>query len=359
MDRDEALKLLRSGPDGVQEWNQCRPHQLQHASSSLDPRSRNLFSFDLAGAELDGCNLEQANLSGVCLVKASLQGARLGWTNLSYSDLAGADLSRTSLNGANLRSAHLRDAKLNWSDLAGANLAGAVLAGADLSNSVCLGTIFVAADLSETKGLGLVKHEAPSMIGTETLIGSRGKIPEAFLRGCGLPESWITNLPALIGALEPIHFHSCFISYSTADEEFASRLHNDFQVAGIRCWKWDHDARTGRSLWGEIDQAIREYDKLVRIASKFSLKSPAVNREVERAIVQEDERAKKARGRGKVNADVLFPVTLDDFIFKKWKHERKVDVTKKVIADAKGWDTDTAIYARVRDRLIRDLKTAK
>jgi hypothetical protein len=52
----------------------------------------------------------------------------------------------------------------------------------------------------------------------------------------------------------------------------------------------------------------------------------------------------------------LFPVTLDAYIFTKWKHERKVDVTKKVIADAKGWDSDAGIYAKVRDKLIRDLK---
>ncbi|WP_231749916.1 toll/interleukin-1 receptor domain-containing protein [Tautonia plasticadhaerens] len=215
----------------------------------------------------------------------------------------------------------------------------------------------MALDLSETKGLELVTHQAPSMIGTDTLIRSRGIIPAIFLRGCGLPDAWIANLPTLIGAIEPNQFYSCFISYSTADEEFASRLHNDLQAAGIRCWKWDHDARTGRSLWGEIDQAIRVHDKLVLIASQSSLKSPAVNREIERAIIQEDEKARAKRGRRKIDADVLFPVTLDDFIFKKWQHERRVDVTKKVIADARGWDLDAAIYAKVREKLLRDLKT--
>jgi hypothetical protein len=41
----------------------------------------------------------------------------------------------------------------------------------------------------------------------------------------------------------------------------------------------------------------------------------------------------------------------------KWKLERKVDVTKKVIADAKGWDSDAGAYTKVRDKLIRDLTT--
>jgi hypothetical protein len=31
-------------------------------------------------------------------------------------------------------------------------------------------------------------------------------------------------------------------------------------------------------------------------------------------------------------------------------------VTKKVIADARGWDTKRGVYKKVLDRLIRDLK---
>jgi hypothetical protein len=45
----------------------------------------------------------------------------------------------------------------------------------------------------------------------------------------------------------------------------------------------------------------------------------------------------------------------DDYIFKGWEHERKVDVTKKVIADATGWDRENDKYQRVMGRLMRDL----
>jgi len=31
-------------------------------------------------------------------------------------------------------------------------------------------------------------------------------------------------------------------------------------------------------------------------------------------------------------------------------------VLKKVIADARGWDRDPELYAKVRDRLVTDLK---
>jgi hypothetical protein len=39
---------------------------------------------------------------------------------------------------------------------------------------------------------------------------------------------------------------------------------------------------------GEIDTAIRHYDKLVVICSKHSLESPPVIREIERALQKED-----------------------------------------------------------------------
>ena len=51
-----------------------------------------------------------------------------------------------------------------------------------------------------------------------------------------------------------------------------------------------------------------------------------------------------------------FPVRVDGFILESWEHERKVDVTKKVIANAIGWERDDKKYRAVLDRLIRDLK---
>ena len=124
----------------------------------------------------------------------------------------------------------------------------------------------------------------------------------------------------------------------------------------IRCWKWDHDARTGRSVWGEIDQAIRKYDKLVLMASKHSLQSPAVNREIERALQQDDQRSKQKQQGQSADPDVLFPIRFDDYLFDGWDHPRKPDVINKVVADARNWDKDNSIYQRTLQRLLRDLK---
>ena len=44
---------------------------------------------------------------------------------------------------------------------------------------------------------------------------------------------------------QPIEFYSCFISYSTHDQEFAERLHADLQAKGVRCWFAPHDIKAG------------------------------------------------------------------------------------------------------------------
>ncbi len=53
--------------------------------------------------------------------------------------------------------------------------------------------LFADVDLSEAKGLEFAFHSYPSTVGTDTILRSMGKTPEAFLRGCGVPEYLIEN----------------------------------------------------------------------------------------------------------------------------------------------------------------------
>jgi len=345
MTRDEALKLLRGGPEGVEEWNRRR---------SIDESIPSLAQIDLELTDLACVDFAQANL---CF--ANLRTANLAGANLSHADLAGARLTDCELRGANLSKADLSGADLSCAKLFEARLEFANLTGTIFRNTNLVGTWFsgniVACDLSQTFGLEQVVQQCSSIVSVSAVLHFKDELPQEFLRGCGLRDEEIAYFRSVVG--KPIRFYSCFISYSTRDEEFASRLHNDFQAKGIRCWKWDHDARTGRSIWGEIDQAIRVHDKVVLIASESSLKSPAVNREIERAIQEEDRRMKdKHAGKFDGDIDVLFPVRVDDYVLDEWQHERKADVVKKVIADARHWDKDEKVYRKVRDKLIKDLK---
>src|SRR5436190_635583 len=95
------------------------------------------------------------------------------------------------LNDANHCDVNLIDAILIGTDLSGADLSGADLSHAEISS-----TTFGNNDLRNVKGLNEIRHRGPSTIGIDTLQRSQGKIPEAFLRGCGVPDSWIEYLPS-------------------------------------------------------------------------------------------------------------------------------------------------------------------
>jgi len=142
----------------------------------------------------------------------------------------------------------------------------------------------------------------PSTVGIDTIFASKGKIPESFLRGCGVPESFITQMHALVGAEDGIQFYSCFISYSSKDEEFARRLHGKMRDAHLRVWFAPEDMKSGAKLHEQIETAIRVYDKLLIVLSEASLESEWVMTELRKAF-----KAERREGRRK-----LFPVRLVD-----------------------------------------------
>ena len=125
------------------------------------------------------------------------------------------------------------------------------------------------------------------------------------------------------------------------DNDFAQRLYADLQAKNVRCWKFDENAKWGEPVWGEIDTAIRHYDKLLVICSRHWLQSPPVIREIERALQREDRE----------HRNVLFPIRIDDYLFDEWDHPRKADVVSKVIGDFRGWE-NLATYSKAFRRFL-------
>ena len=182
-------------------------------------------------------------------------------------------------------------------------------------------------------------------LGVDTIIKSKGQIPEAFLRDCGVPDVWIANIPALIGAMQPIQFYSVFISYSSKDEEFAERLHDGLQGKGVRCWYAPHDLPIGAKIRSAIDESIRVYDKLLLVLSEHSVASQWVEQEVETALRREREQ----------EGLVLFPVRLDDAVFAiKGGWPALIGNTRN-IGDFRRWK-DQDQFKNGFERLLRDLK---
>ncbi len=349
MDRDEAIKLLEGGPKNIDEWNRRR----EAGEGIPDLSDTDLMYADLDGANLSSANLTSANLTTCNLISADLSRARVGQANLSDVDLKSANLSGANLAGANLSRAYLHLADVNGANLGGANLGGAQLGAANFSEVQCGHTLFAEVDLSRVKGLDSVQHSGPSTIGIDTLYRSGGKIPEAFLRGCGVPEYLIENQKALIGSTEPIQFYSCFISYSTNDEQFAKRLHSKMRDEGLRVWFAPEDMQSGKKLHEQVDEAIRVFDKLLLILSPASINSKWVRDEIRRA-----RKSEIREGRRK-----LFPIRLMDYQgLEQWKsfyadlaEDLAEEIREYFIPDFSNWkdhDSFEAAFARV----LKDLK---
>src|SRR6266699_510609 len=284
MANQEHLDLLRQGTDV---WNSWRE---QHLEAHPDRQyAANLSSADLYAANLNGANLSNTSLYGAFLREA---------------DLTGANLSHSNLHNAILIAASLREANLTGANLNGANFSGANLSGANLSNTFMGRTVFGNVDLRRVKGLETVVHSGPSTLGTDTIYFSQGNIPEAFLKGAGVDDTFITYIRSLVG------YYSCFISYSSEDEAFARRLYADLQNNNVRCWFAPEDLKIGDRFADRIEESIRICDKLLVVLSEHSIRSTWVEDEF-RAAMEKENRFKEEQ---QVNRTVLFPIKLDETI---------------------------------------------
>jgi uncharacterized protein YjbI with pentapeptide repeats len=334
---DQVQRLRKVPPtvpsDGWNEWRR------QHSDIRIDLSEAHLVGDQLVMANLEGADLRKVDMRQVNLNQANLRGADLRQANLIWTTFVDADLS-----GANLGEGHLTATQLHGTSLRGANFSGTHL----------FSTVFADVDLSGVIGLETCHHEGPSILDHRTL-GRSGRLPLAFLRGCGLPDDLISFLPSLLGG-RAIEYHSCFISYSAHDQDFADRLHADLQNHGVRCWFAPHNIQGGRKLHEQIDEAIRIHDKLLLILSPTSMTSEWVKTEIGKARKREIREKRR----------MLFPLRLVDFDnLRDWEcfdadtgNDSAREIREYFIPDFSQWKTDHDAYKQALERLLHDLKSA-
>jgi hypothetical protein len=369
MANPEHLAILKQGSEKWNEWRKKHPRakaDLSHAyvaDRNLEPGNLidisgtvlsgvMLYRATLSQANLNGAVVNDANLRWADLSGATLSGAFLSESKLFGANLAGTELSESKLDGADFGRANLQGANLSWADLTWTNLGGADLSDADFTGARFGYTNLANVDLSATKGLEAVRHFYPSTVGIDTIYKSRGKIPEVFLRGCGVPDEVIELVRSVRRG--PIQYHSCFISYSTKDQAFADRLYADLQAKGVRCWFAPHDIKGGRKIHEQIDEAIRVHDKLLLILSENSMTSDWVGTEIANAREREAREKKQ----------MLFPITIAPFEeVKQWKkfdadlgRDSAREIREYYIPDFSGWARDHGAYQKALTKLIGDLK---
>jgi hypothetical protein len=342
MANQEQLAILRKGVKTWNKWREEKPDILVDLSGA-DLSDENLGEIDFHIARLIGTNfsaafLEKANFNGAVLKEANFNRAQLGGANLT-----GVKLEEASLIGANLLGVNFSMARLQGANFSNARMGLIGFIQGGVEGITQFQTTFGSDDLSVVKGLEIVEHSGASIIDVGTIYQSKGNIPEVFLRGCGVPENFITFMHSLTG--KAFEFYSCFISYSSQDSDFAERLHADLQSKGVRVWLAPQDLKVGDNFRTRIDEAIRVFDKLLVVFSKNSINSGWVKKEVEVAFEKEKRQ----------NRVVLFPVRLDESVLETNKSWVTKFRRNRHIGDFVDWKNSEDSYHRAFSRLLRDL----
>ncbi len=357
MANEEQLSILKQGVEVWNKWREENPNILVDLSRA-DLSATKLWNADLTGANLRESNLSRADLGVAQLYRTSLMDADLSGANLTSAYLHSADMTRADLRGANLTLASSRSVDFTGADLLKADLRGAYLQEASFARGRLAGAIFIAAtlsgtkfsyvDLSEALNLEDVVHAGPSSIGTDTLVRSKGNIPEVFLRGCGLSD-WeieqvklynadlsndkITQIQYKIydlRATQALQISPLFISYSHGDIVFVDKLESQLNDKGIRFWRDIHDLKAGR-IETQIDRAISQNRTVLLILSKNSIKSDWVEHEVRTARGVEKE----------LGRDALCPVALDEsWKSSPWPKRVMEQIMEYNILDFSAWEDD-------------------
>ncbi len=352
MANEEHVRILKQGVRVWNQWRQAQP-EIRPDLNGVNLMGAILREAVFSGAFLSGANLTEADLTGAILLRtilfrtdlrgASLCGTALRLADLYEADLCLADLARADLRRATLRGATFAGSHLCEADLRLADLTGADLYGADFTSAKIGWTVFGDVDLSEVKGLETVYHAGPSTIGIDTITASQGNIPEVFLRGAGVSDTFIADMKSLTGAA--FDFYSCFISHSSQDKPFVEQLYADLQAKGVRCWYAPEDLKIGEPFLLGIDKGIRLHDKLLLVLSEHSVASGWVQHEVLSAMAKEQ---------GK-EPWVLFPIRVDDAVMSTDMPWATMIKQSRHISDFTHWKDHDA-YQKAFERLLRDLK---
>lgn len=361
MANPEHFEIVKRGASAIESWRRENPHTI------LDLDMAKLSGAKLAGADLSFSNLSMASLIDADLRDATLDNSDMSCTFLDGADFRGACLSsalliasfmnetdfrEADLSVTNLSGSQMKEANLSKADLSGANLTDVDLSQANLSEAISQATAWGGVDLSNVIGIETIEHKGPSSIGINTLVNSRGMVPEIFLRGCGVSDDIISYIPSLF-ANSAIDFYSCFISYSHEDKTFARRLHDALQGRGIRCWLDEHQILPGDNIYDRIDHGIRVWDKVLLCASKHSLTSGWVDDELKHAFAKEKQ---LFQDRG-CEVQSLIPLNLDGYLFSDWNHSKKNQVLERMAPDFTGWESDNAKFEQQFERVVKALQT--
>ena len=148
-------------------------------------------------------------------------------------------------------------------------------------------------------------------------------------------------------------FKSLFICYGSPDEKAAEIINRFLKGKGVKTWFFKDDALPGDKLHRVMHEGVNTHDRVLLICSRDSLGRNGVMNEIERVLERE------AREGG---ADILIPITLDDFVYSDWAPERAdmaAQVRSRVIAKIDVSWADSDAMDQQFEKLVRVLSKSR
>jgi len=372
----KLVAIVKQGRSAIAKWRRANSGILLDLTETdltgadlqkTDLRRAILVGTDLTGANLTGatlsrCDLTRANLSKVIAHRADFSNAQLFKTTLNHASMTGACLEKARLKQADLSFADLTRVRLNESDLSHAYLRNAILVEADLSrarlwgasleHAVFGGTGLGNLDLLHVTGLESATHIGPSTIGIDTFFLSKGKLPQPFLRGCGVAEDLIQNRTLL--AEHPWKNVLCHIVFNSEDSSFANKLFDSLQSRGIRCWLREQTRKDESDDAPQPDWRMYPQDAFLVCLSKPSLSGDWIDELVETARATQDRYQKELN----LAIQLVYPLNLDGYLFSgQQKFQNEKSLTQWLAADFSGWRRNETKFDQEFEKLLDAFKS--
>lgn len=298
------------------------------------------------------------DLSNLQLINMDLSGYDFFKANFRNSCLFGSDLSNCNFKKSSFVNSDLTSCLLN-----GSKFIESIILGCNFLYTTLKETVFLDSLIKDVKNIDKCIHKGRSYIDGKSFKLSRN-LPESFLIGCGLAdweyevykiydpeitlsESQKTNNSIYdLKKLQSEKFYSCFISYSSNDEEFASKVYTDISRKGAKCWFAPKNMVFGSDIYDSVDLAIESYEKIILILSTSSSQSVWVEDEVKKGFAKEKT----------INKKIIIPILLtpkSDLVMNPWV---KKIIDNRHFIDFKNWHDDNTYLQCLETLIERSIK---
>ncbi|MER7766945.1 toll/interleukin-1 receptor domain-containing protein [Kitasatospora sp. NPDC096140] len=240
------------------------------------------------------CDLEEAAFRTADFFKATFRGGSFGG-NYREAFFVQAVFDEVTFLGARFDDAHFGFNVFSDAKLVATTLDPVVVDGLCRIDERTISTSFIL----NSRALDVAREQLHDDRAARELTRDLAGLERFFVRAGADPDTVRAYRATARGGREPAR-PSVFISYSAADESFATELRDQLEANGVDTWFAPHDIRGGRTILEQVTEEIQRRGRMILVLSEASMASNWVATEIGRAV-----RAERESGTRK-----LFPIRI-------------------------------------------------